>query len=991
MKMKRFLHVVGLTLGFTLALNAQLAEVDETFNPDGYGAYGGAVPPAIPGQNATDAVVYTAAVYPPSSPHMDKIVIGGRFSSYNGVRMHKLGRLMPDGTVDETFDAGNIFNEASGSHYLYASSVMNDGGVIVAGSFGSVTPSKYYHVLKLNSDGSVDYNFMNPLGTTNTYNKGFNALVHAVHVHGNDLYLGGNFSQHYRGNNTTVNVHKLAKFDMNGVHDPTFVVPANTFPAEVRAIAVQEDGKVLVGYQANRGLVRLNPDGSVDTAFLANIGTGGVTPSNVGIGVYDIKYLHNYVNPEQSKILVSGSFIYWDGVLRGGIVRLNLDGTVDPTWMGNGGFGPSGTRNVFSCTVQPDGKILVAGGAFTQYQGITVPRSIVRLFENGELDTDFLSGTGFYSGTSVYGVAGALRHINLQSDGKLICSGDFTEYNGTPNRMIIRIKTRECSLPSVYNQALGWRNGDLPGMDRYVAIQTGTLTVPTGTHYEACELAVEPGAKIIIERGASFTVNKIIMNNGEIIVEEGGALVQIEDRRNSDTWAGTLRFKRNTTPVRRYDYTYWSAPTTGQTLKNFSPNTLADKYYSFDGQTQQWNLLLNGAEEMQPGVGYIVRAPQTHSVTAPSIFSGEFRGRANSGTYTVKVFSPSSSQFNLIGNPYPSAVDATQFIMDPDNIGKTTGNLYFWTHSTQIVPGVNGAFEYSGSDYMVYNILGATASGASAPAFDGYISSGQGFMVEATTEGDLTFRNEMRVRTHNTQFYRQAAPEYATESNVTINRSRYWIDLTSADGGFNQALVGYVEGATAGMDYGYDGKTISSNSLRVFTLVDNHQLAIQGRGLPFDQNDIVQLGVEVPATGQYTLRISKEDGIFGSTQGVWLRDKLTMQVWNLTREAYVFNSTAGEVLDRFELWYKPKREVTYPTRSIIGLQVSLGQGLRLMNEDVKMKQVLVYDMTGRLLTTVESNEGLNDVIFTELAPKQQVLLLNVQYIDGTTEAKKIVY
>src|SRR5690606_12582908 len=132
--------------------------------------------------------------------------------------------------------------------------------------------------------------------------------------------------------------------------------------------------------------------------------------------------------------------------------------------------------------------------------------------------------------TGVYGSAGTLRNIFLQSDGKIIVSGDFTEYDNNPRRMIARIKTRECFNAAVYYDETGWDGGQLPVDDTYyVVIVDGTVTVPSGMHLQACELEIKPGATLIIEENASITVKGMLMNNGTFIVNDSGALVQIEE------------------------------------------------------------------------------------------------------------------------------------------------------------------------------------------------------------------------------------------------------------------------------------------------------------------------------------------------------------------------------------------------------------------------------------------------------------------------------
>jgi uncharacterized delta-60 repeat protein len=122
-----------------------------------------------------------------------------------------------------------------------------------------------------------------------------------------------------------------------------------------------------------------------------------------------------------SKVLIGGSFVTYNGVMRGRIARLNADGSIDTTF--NTGSGAS--DYVFATTLQPDGKVLI-GGWFTSYNSI-VSKYIARLNADGSLDTTFNQGTG---------VSGIVYSIALQPDGKIIIGGDFGSYNGVSQNNI---------------------------------------------------------------------------------------------------------------------------------------------------------------------------------------------------------------------------------------------------------------------------------------------------------------------------------------------------------------------------------------------------------------------------------------------------------------------------------------------------------------------------------------------------------------------------
>jgi len=167
--------------------------------------------------------------------------------------------------------------------------------------------------------------------------------------------------------------------------DQTGVFGTGAGTGSVYAIAFQSDGKILVGgyFTSWNGttvgnIVRLNADGTRDTAFTTNTGTGANS------------YILSVAIQSDGKILVGGEFSSWNGTAVNYIVRLNSDGTRDTAFTTNTGTGAD--DYIFSVAIQSDGKILV-GGFFGAWNGTTVGR-IVRLNSDGTRDTAFTTNTG---------------------------------------------------------------------------------------------------------------------------------------------------------------------------------------------------------------------------------------------------------------------------------------------------------------------------------------------------------------------------------------------------------------------------------------------------------------------------------------------------------------------------------------------------------------------------------------------------------------------
>jgi uncharacterized delta-60 repeat protein len=211
-----------------------------------------------------------------------------------------------------------------------------------------------------------------------------------------------------------------------GTQDTTFGEAGLGFRGDVWALALQPDGKVIVGGNFSKyngidiiSIARLNADGTLDTTF--NQGGFGTDAT-----IFDI------VLQPDGKILIAGSFTQYNRVARSRIARLNADGTLDTTFSQTG----SGLNDLVSVMVlQPDGKVLV-GGQFTAYNGIARSR-VARLNADGTLDTTFSqTGLGLHYHNSNNG---GVRGIALQPDGRMIVGGGFDRYDTTPRHNLLRL------------------------------------------------------------------------------------------------------------------------------------------------------------------------------------------------------------------------------------------------------------------------------------------------------------------------------------------------------------------------------------------------------------------------------------------------------------------------------------------------------------------------------------------------------------------------
>ncbi len=360
-----------------------------------------------PGPGANDAIRTIAA------QRDGRLLIGGFFTQVISTNRNRIARLNIDGSVDGTFNPG-----AGADGPVLALAVQPDDRILAAGTFSAFNSIPRPGIVRLNTNGMVDLTF-NP-GT------GANGPVYAVALQSNGkVLIGGEFS----AVNGIAN-NRIARLNSNGSVDTTFNagVGAND---SVRSILFQPDGKIViggsftsVGGSTRSRVARLNNDGTLDTGFMAS--ASGANGSVFTMALQG-----------DGRVVVGGDFTRFNNVTRNRLTRLNTDGSNDPTI----NFGSGADAFVATLLIQPDRKI-VLGGGFTTYDGERRLR-IARIhggsiFGPGSLEFsrfEFLAGEGSTNGLVTVrrrgGTVGAVG-VNFEtSDGSAVAGVDYQTAAGT--------------------------------------------------------------------------------------------------------------------------------------------------------------------------------------------------------------------------------------------------------------------------------------------------------------------------------------------------------------------------------------------------------------------------------------------------------------------------------------------------------------------------------------------------------------------------------
>jgi len=366
-----------------------------------------------------------------------KVIIGGFFTVYSGTVRNMIARLHSNGVLDTDFNVGDGANST-----VSTISIQPDGSVIIGGSFSSYNFPDAAKIARVKSSGVLDTNFNVRLGASFSY-----VFTTSVQADGR-VIIGGNFNQYFEGENKNKieYLSKPYKLNQNGSSDNSFSAGIGftdltyNYPYVINGF-IQPDGKfVFAGYFEN---YKRKPKQSL----IRLLPDGEIDYAfNMGTGLEDLDYNYPYLEglflQPDGKIIIGGYFSSYNGTSINNLARLHSNGNLDTNF--NTGTGPFG--DVYAVALQSDGKVII-GGVFTGYNGVTVNR-IARLHTNGVLDDTFNIGTGTND---------RVIYASVQADDKVIINGRFTSYSGTTTNRIARMHSNGV-LDTDFNVGTGANN-----------------------------------------------------------------------------------------------------------------------------------------------------------------------------------------------------------------------------------------------------------------------------------------------------------------------------------------------------------------------------------------------------------------------------------------------------------------------------------------------------------------------------------------------------
>ena len=520
------------------------------------------------------------------------------------------------------------------------------------------------------------------------------------------------------------------------------------------------------------------------------------------------------------------------------------------------------------------------------------------------------------------------------------------------------------AVSNSWHDAGNWSCGIIPTSDVNVTIVATTNQPEISQDAFANTITLDPTATLLLKSDSDLrVVNAILgLTNAKLTIENNANLIQENDLDNTVI----ANITRVSNPLMRLDYTLWSSPVDNQNLLAFSSGTLPNRFYVYNPSNDLYSTIAPATNDFAEGKGYLIRMPDLHPTT-PTTWNGIFEGTLHNGTVNIPV---AANSYNAIGNPYPSTLDADQFITQ----NGITEALYFWRKT-------NNSATTSYATYTLAGGAGTQSNNLSDPLSltpNGTIQVGQGFIAKSTATA-LSFNNTMRIGNNANQFFRSE-----------IERNRIWLNLTNTAGIFSQTMVAYMTGATMGLDAAIDGKYFNDSQLALTSIIDNVAYAVQGRSLPFENTDTVPLGFKAVTAGNYTIAIDATDGLFANTsQDIFLKDNLANTTHDLRSGGYTFASEAGAFNTRFELVYQMTLATTNPTFDANQVVVYQQENNIVINSGkTTMAKVQLFDVRGRLIAEKANINATEATLFA--GTTNQVIVVKITTKEGQVVSKKVV-
>jgi len=726
--------------------------------------------------------------------------------------------------------------------------------------------------------------------------------------------------------------------------------------------------------------------GNTSFYFKFDMRLGDITgEANVSSGKFDLNIgngsgftNHNDAPPQGSQVFAGLRFAFTSGGNINAYYR-----TSNTNWSSIGGSNFEQGEN-YTIEILANN---TSSSKTVKYHGsnVTINAGKYNLYLNGTCIGTNLSSPGLSTGTNVkdFGFWGYSSSASDTSDRAHIFLDNIIYSNGLGTSINPDSTTWKGSVSSAWMNNSNWTNG-IPNSYSNITIPSPCANYPILTDaYECKQLTINSNASFTIASTGALTAYGNTANYGtfNVLSDADGTGSYID---NGHVNGGTNYNFQRYFPTKGYHYI--SSPVANATATSLAG---VNRLYYYNESDTSWNRDIGWVAQSTSG-GTLVNA-RGYACNVTSACTKTFSGVPNTGDINIQAtFSTNWWRFwwysgcdgwNLIGNPYPSPISASDFINHSSNAW-LFGTLYYWDDDQSGGSGYDRT-----TDYATWNLLGATSAtgGGSGVLPDGMIAANQAFFVRSYYfSSTLTFTNSMRATNSTTKFY---TPE------IKINRASTRFSLTNNFKHYNDIIIGFADDATDGIDRLYDGEKMKGHPyIAFYSTYQDKDLSIQGLPSLNGVTRVVPLGIEVKTAGQYTIKLEEKANINDNVKIV-LEDKMLNTFTDLTncKRTYVFKLGPGVYENRFFVHY-----ITMKAPILVGLEeqeieshlniYSSENVVYISNPEQNKLSYAIYDLSGKQLLSGNTFESLTHKVIES----KGIYMVVAETEDGIKTSQKII-
>lgn len=390
----------------------------------------------------------------------------------------------------------------------------------------------------------------------------------------------------------------------------------------------------------------------------------------------------------------------------------------------------------------------------------------------------------------------------------------------------------------------------------------------------------------------------------------------------------------------------------------------------------------------------------------------DFRGKPNKGTISANVL---NGQFTLVGNPYPSALDAHAYIWDANNATTITGVLHYWEQDPSVdshaIAAYNGGYAtytinaaatletFISAVFNTYNIDGTinlSNTGTGSKTARRYIPIGQGFMVEGIANGNVNAENSHRAYVKetaaNSEFFRNSNNSNPEFSIVPSDYKRFRLNIDFNNTYTRQLVETFHATATDGFDRGLETNIKAEDIIPSDAYWPNNNSSYLAEALSFDEAMTIPLTIQLAEDMPIRIRIADIQN-FDESLPIYVHDKEDNLYVNLRTQDFNRNLETGIYTDRFEITFKENSlsfdDDIFEDFNVI--QNNRRSTLKILNPNrLEVDYVTLFDVSGKQILNERIKKAKRQYTYSTKSFSDGVYIAKINLQNGQTFTKKVV-